>query len=59
MSFIELRDRLTHHILILELYGDSYRLKQSKTRRRKGRHPAGDGPPSGEAVNPDTGEASS
>jgi DNA replication protein DnaC len=54
-----LLDSLTHHVHILELNGDSYRLKQSKTRRRKGRDPAGDEPPPGETVDPDTGEASS
>ena len=30
-----LLDRFTHHVHILEMNGDSYRLKQSKSRRRK------------------------
>jgi len=47
-----LLDRLTHYVHILEMNGDSYRLKQSKGRKRRkngepGTEPAGD---------PDTGE---
>ena len=44
-----LLDRMTHHVHILEMNGDSYRLKQSKGRRRKAA-------PSGEAIDPETGE---
>jgi DNA replication protein DnaC len=48
-----LLDRLTHHVHILELNGESYRLKQSKARRR------GDPRPADEviaAADPETGE---
>ena len=38
-----LLDRLTHHVHILEMNGDSYRLADSKRRSRKAKPPAGRG----------------
>ena len=46
-----LLDRLTHHDHILEMNGESNRLRQSKTRRRKDAAPADD-----PVVDPQTGE---
>jgi len=46
-----LLDRLTHHVHILEMNGESYRLKQSKARRRK--NPAPSVEPS---ADPETGK---
>ena len=46
-----LLDRLTHHVHILEMNGESYRLKQSRARRRKEPQPAAE-----PLVDPDTGE---
>lgn len=47
-----LLDRLTHHVQILEMNGESYRLKQSRARRRKDIEKAGDDLPH----DPETGE---
>jgi DNA replication protein DnaC len=49
-----LLDRLTHHVHILELNGESYRLKQSKGRRRVA---AGAAPNRATAVAPADGPA--
>src|SRR3984893_12739447 len=48
-----LLDRLTHHVHILELNGESYRLKQSKTRRRRDPRPPDE---VDAAADPETGE---
>ena len=48
-----LLDRLTHHVHILELNGESYRLKQSKARRRRDPRPADE---AASAADPETGE---
>jgi DNA replication protein DnaC len=47
-----LLDRLTHHVHILEMNGDSYRLRQSKGRKRRKTGETGTEP----AVDPETGE---
>ena len=47
-----LLDRLAHHVHILEMNGESYRLKQSRARRRKNIEKAGDEP----SHDPKTGE---
>lgn len=53
-----LLDRLTHHVHILELNGESFRLKQSKSGRRS-RSPAVQPAVGAESVEPKTGEVSS
>jgi DNA replication protein DnaC len=51
-----LLDRLTHHVHILEMNGESYRLKQSKSRSRKAPKSMAGEEPASEIVDPDTGE---
>ena len=48
-----LLDRLTHHVHILELNGESYRLKQSTARRRRAAQTANE---KAVAADPETGE---
>lgn len=51
-----LLDRLTHHVHILSMNGDSYRLAQSTARRRLSSKTAQDDTATGEQIDPDTGE---
>jgi DNA replication protein DnaC len=51
-----LLDRLTHHVHILSMNGDSYRLAQSTARRRLSSKAAQDDTATGEQINPDTSE---
>ena len=50
-----LLDRLTHHVHILSMNGESYRLVQS-TRRRKLAATGADNQPVVEVIDPGTGE---
>ena len=53
-----LLDRLTHHVHILAMNGDSYRLKQSVARRRNAspENAAEENQATNEAIDPETGE---
>ena len=50
-----LLDRLTHHVHILEMNGESYRLKHSIARRQPKASQPTDTPPA-QSFDPDTGE---
>ena len=51
-----LLDRLTHHVSILAMNGDSYRLKESAGRRRAAANTTGAEQKQATAVDPETGE---
>ena len=51
-----LLDRLTHHVHILEMNGESYRLKHARGRRRKAAKPGPEALPATETADPGTGE---
>ena len=53
---VALLDRLTHHVHILEMNGDSFRLKHSTSRWRKGSTATDPAIPGNEAIDPTTGE---
>ena len=50
-----LLDRLTHHVHILEMNGESYRYKQARGRRRKAVRATADALPA-DVIDPETGE---
>jgi DNA replication protein DnaC len=54
-----LLDRLTHHVHILEMNGESYRLKQARDRRREAIEADTDAPAAEATVDPETGEITS
>jgi DNA replication protein DnaC len=51
-----LLDRLTHHVHILEMNGESYRLKHARARRRKPARASSELLPGTQTIDPDTGE---